>query len=158
MKFVKGFLLVTIIIIMIGLAGTGVNKAYWDYQVKGMCERDGGVEVFEVVSLTKDQYLKNAGNSGNIQILSKRISKARHDFYRQIEDTVINGSNPRVVKSEYITYRKSDEKILGKFVTYSRVGGDFPTGFHRSSFSCADMIGFKTNTIKEIFLVEMERD
>lgn len=143
-------------LIAIGFIGTEINKAYWDSKVRERCEEDGGVTVYEAVSLTKEQYLKNDGKNGVIRIMPKRTSKTYHEFYWENMDTVINKSNPKVIRSEYITYRKSDEKKLGKWVTYSRRGGDFPTGFHPSSFGCVDMFGFKTNTAKEIFSIEME--
>ncbi len=165
-KFQQGFgvikVLISIPLVLIGLlilafSYTELNKAYWDYRVKELCEKDGGVTVFETVFITKQQYLKNDGYKGMIRILSERTTKPYHEFYWKNKDTIINKSNPQVVRSEYVTYRKLDEKQLGKWVTYSRRGGDFPTGIsHPSSFSCRNIAGFKRSAAKEIFLIEME--
>ncbi len=127
------------------------NKAYWDSQVRGMCEKDGGVTVVEKISLTEEEYERNDGKNGVIQVMPERISKDKHQYAYKSIDTVINEKNPYVRRSEYITYRKSDEKELGKWVTYSRRGGDLPTGFHPSSFGCNDVPNFERNITNKIF-------
>jgi hypothetical protein len=35
--------------------------------------------------------------------------------------------------------RRDEPKLIAKQVIYSRVGGDFPSPAHESSFSCLDM-------------------
>ena len=148
----------TLILLLIVVAGFYEGrKAYWDHQVTKMCEKDGGVTVFETVTLTKEQYFKNDGYKGMIAIFPESTSKPHHEFYKKQVDTIIKKSTPRVVRSEYTTYRKTDNKKLGKWVTYSRRGGDFPTGFHPSSFGCTDITDFKTSVAKEIFSFEMEK-
>lgn len=80
--------------------------------------------VFEKVVLTKKEYERNDGKKGVIRVMPERTSKDNHQYaYRSI-DTVINKGNPYVKRYEYITYRKSDGKELGKWVTYGR--GGFP--------------------------------
>ncbi len=39
-------------------------------------------------------------------------------------------------KSEYKIYRKSDSKIMGESIRYTRQGGDLPGPWHESSYGC----------------------
>ncbi|MEZ5524415.1 MAG: hypothetical protein R3E62_05540 [Pseudomonadales bacterium] len=152
MKIVKWFFG----LVLLAFLGTELNKAYWDSKVRAMCEKDGGVTVFEVVHLTKEQYEKNDGYKGVITVASESTSNPNHDFYWKSTEVIIKKTTPQVVRSEYVTYRKTDEKALGKWVTYSRRGGDLPVGFHPSSFSCRQVSSFQTSTAREIFIIEKE--
>ena len=156
MKIIRWVLLAPVLLVAVGVIGTELNKAYWDHKVRKWCENKGGVTVFETVLISKGRYLKNDGYKGMINIPPESTRKPRHDFYKKNTKTIIKKSNPLVVRSEYVTYRKSDEKQLGKWVTYWRSGGDFPTGFHPSSFSCGQISGFKRSAGKEIFIIETE--
>ncbi len=156
MKFVRWMILVPASLIVVGVAVTEIKKSYWDWKVGVLCKRDGGLTVYQTVIITEEQYIRNDGHKGFISVLSARTTKPNHEFYWDNRDIVIQKSNPLVVRSEYVTYRKSDGKPLGKWVTYSRVGGDFPTGFHHSSFSCRDVPNFRDSVSNKIFLIEME--
>ena len=46
--------LVLIGLVILAFAYTELNKAYWDYRVKELCEKEGRVTVFETVELTKE--------------------------------------------------------------------------------------------------------
>jgi rRNA maturation protein Nop10 len=154
--------LVSIPLLLIGLvilafSYTELNKAYWDYRVKELCEKDGGVTVFEKVKLSKEEYELNEGRNGAINVMSEDTSKTAHQYAWKSITKVINSNQPHVWRTEYVTYRKSDNKELGTWVIYSRRGGDFPTGVsHPSKFSCRDIEGFETDVIKVIFLIEGE--
>ena len=111
------------ILVVIAFLFCEANKAYWDSQVREMCEKDGGVTVYETVTLTREQYLKNDGYKGMITIAPESNSKPHHEFYKKQTNTIIKKSNPKVIRSEYITYRKTDNKKLGTWVTYGRGGG-----------------------------------
>lgn len=131
------------------------SQVYWDHKVKELCEKDGGVTVYEKVELTKEEYERNDGKNGVIRVMPEDTSLSKHDYAWRSIDTVLHESNPEVWRTEYTTYRKSDKKELGKWVTYSRRGGDMPTGIsHPSSFSCGDISGFKSDVIEQIFSVK----
>jgi hypothetical protein len=42
-----------LVVALLYLVYCEVNKAYWDSKVRGWCEMDGGVAVFEKVELTQ---------------------------------------------------------------------------------------------------------
>ncbi|MCF7982638.1 MAG: hypothetical protein K9K86_11700, partial [Pseudomonadales bacterium] len=111
-------LLFLIPLVLIGLVilfyiYTELNKAYWDSKVRALCEKDGGVTVYEVVNLTKDEYLQNEGKNGLIRVMSKRTSKKEHQYAFVSKTNVINAKKPYVRRTEYVTYRKADNKQLG---------------------------------------------
>lgn len=156
-KVIGGILLAPFVLIALGIAYCEANKAYWDHKVKELCEKDGGVKVFEKLKLTKEEYEKNDGKNGAIHVMPERTSLRNHEYAWKSIDTVLHESNPDVWRTEYVTYRKSDRKELGKWITYTRRGGDMPTGIsHDSSFSCSDIANFDKNLTKKIFLFEGE--
>jgi hypothetical protein len=132
------------------------SQVYWDHKVKSLCKKDGGVTVYEKVELTRDEYEKNDGANGIIHVMPESTSLNHHEYAWKSVTLTVN-DNPYVRRTEYITFRKSDKKELGKWVTYSRRGGDIPTGIsHPSSFSCNDIDGFEKNLTREIFLFKGE--
>lgn len=151
--------LVSIPLVLIGLAilafvYTELNKIYWDYRVKELCKKDGGVTVYETVELTQEEYIRNNGKNGFISVPSEKSNKnQKFDFLQKRNRTTLKKSDPAVWKTKTLIYRKSNESILGKIVTFTRRGGGFPTGItHSSSFTCRDIDGFETDGIKKIFI------
>jgi hypothetical protein len=129
---------------LVGCAGyVPGRQAYWDAQVKEMCEKDGGVIVYERVPLPK-QYL---GADGAIKIPPKPSNperpldfeaKATDLFYYEWIHEPIQTGNLAVGKHTFRVIRSSDKKILGTLIVYSRSGGDIPVYDHPSSFTCPD--------------------
>jgi len=114
------------------------RQSYWDEKVKEMCERDGGTTIFEVVELPKQQYDALRDKFGHLSNPPDGPKTRETPFYRKDEFTYYRDGNPSVWRYEWVVIRRSDQKILGRQVVYSRVGGDFPSPAHSSSFSCPD--------------------
>ena len=153
-------LIALIPVILIGLVilafiFTLLNKAYWDYRVRQMCEKDGGVTVYEKVELTEEEYKKYDGFMGAIIVPPETYSDTNKYLYlSKVEKEIIRKSNPSVYHRQATVYRKSDGKKFGKVVNYHRGGGDFPTVIsHPSGFDCKDM-GIKLNVEQQIFSVK----
>ena len=148
-------LLVLIGLVVLFYIYTELNKAYWDRKVRALCEKDGGVTVYETVELTIDEYIKNDGINGVIRVPSESAAYAKnYEYLRSYNEEVIHKKNPIVVRRESVIYRKSDKKRLGKSVYYSRSGGDFPTIIsHPSGFSCKDVSGINFDIEGAIFFV-----
>ena len=146
---------VLIIVILILIAGFYEGrKAYWDHKVKEMCEKDGGATVFENVRISQEEYEKLGGINGTIPVPSERYKKDSPYFDRTVTEK-IHEWNPEVIKWTSEIIRSVDEKILGKQITYSRIGGDIPTGItHPSSFSCRDIAGINLHIVRQIFIVD----
>lgn len=127
------------------------RKAYWDYRVQAMCERDGGVTVNEKITISSEEYRSLGGIAGGIPLPHKdNVAEGQSYFYQTNEDR-IREWNPEVVRGETIVKRRSDGNILGRSVYYLRRGGDFPTGlFHDSSYLCPENDMFLSKQIFEI--------
>jgi len=126
------------------------RQAYWDEKVKEMCEKDGGVTVNERVKISRkdSQLLWGQG----LPVPTENTRKDSPYFWERIE-IEIRDSYPKVVRAETLIKRRSDGKVLGKSVQYSRRGGDFPTGFSEAtSFACPQ----HTDLSEQIFLVEKD--
>ena len=114
------------------------QQSYWDAQVREMCEKDGGVKIFEVVQLTEKQYRNGLNRLGHFDVPVQNETSANAPFVHSIKRTNIRDGNPYVWRHETSVIRNSDNKVLGIQVIYSRVGGDFPSPSIDSSFSCPD--------------------
>ena len=156
-KLISLIPLILIGLVVLAFIFTLLNKVYWDYRVKQMCEKDGGVTVYEKVELTQEEYKKHDGENGIISsVPSENTSAALHSLYLSKQSTsILRKAIPEVVRYEFLIYRKRDGKQLGKMVTYYRSGGDFPTIIgHPSGFSCRDIPDFKLNVEQQIFSVK----
>jgi hypothetical protein len=134
--------IVMAVVFVVALAGCAGyvpgRQAYWDEKVKEMCEKDGGTKIFEVVELPKLQYDLLRDKFGELNIPPDGSSTQGTPFYRKDEFTYFRDGNPSVWRYELTIIRRSDRKVLGRQVVYSRVGGDFPSPAHASSFSCPE--------------------
>jgi hypothetical protein len=128
------------------------RKAYWDSKVREMCEKDGGVTVFESVSITDEEYKHLGGLKDGLPLpWADDAKKKNYPYFREIKEARLHDFNPEVVRRETLVKRRSDGSVLGKSVYYSRRGGDVPTGlFHDSSFGCPSQNGMS----KKIFKIE----
>lgn len=115
------------------------RKAYWDKQVTQMCEKDGGATVFEAIALTADQRNGMLDSFGALVIPTANQIKPGSVVFSEKEEVYLNEAFPQVRRSEFRIKRLSDKKLLAKQIIYSRVGGDFPSPAHDSSFSCLDL-------------------
>jgi hypothetical protein len=126
------------------------SQAYWDAKVKEMCEKDGGVTVYEHIELTREEFKKLGGNEyGEIDIPDETHTGNSDEYYITFSKHVIHQGEPQVERSETKIFRKSDKKELSVMVIYGRGGGDIPNGIsHPSHFSCRDLPGFNSRLIK----------
>lgn len=138
-------LFTTIFLIPILLIGSALayfgfceaRKAYWDHQVKLMCEKDGGVKVYEQMQISQEEYKRLGGQQGDIPIYSKSSAAPSDPFFTEEMTVYLRRSDPEVRRSETIYKRRSNNSILGRYVYYARIGGDFPSWAHPSSNGCS---------------------
>lgn len=139
-------LVVTLILIIGFFEG---RKVYWDYQVREMCARDGGRKIQAAVTVNEKEYALLLNKFD--QLSPPLESKAGRDvaIVHRFTSTYIHRSNPEVRRDELAVIRRSDSKVLGLEITYSRVGGDF-LAFHPSVFSCPnDPVDFFSAVIRK---------
>lgn len=115
-----------------------LNKAYWDYRIAEMCKKDGGLHIFESITISHDEFLAWGGQDGVPGVPIPLEDKKRIDIpiFERSELTTIHQNQPHAWRSvsEYIHI--NDGKVLARNIFYSRRGGDFPSPMHESHFSC----------------------
>lgn len=127
------------------------RQSYWDAKVKEMCEKDGGVRVFERIRLSARELEAMRQGQGLLVPFENESLARGLPYVRRSSRTIVNESNPEVGRLETYVVRRSDQKILGQSVHYWWRGGDFPTGItEASSFSCPS----KVDLVGEIFLLD----
>ena len=139
-KAIKWILLLPVILIALGIAYCEANKAYWDHRVRELCDKDGGVTVFERMEISKADYPNLEYTSlGALIFPSQTHAKPEDPFFIEFNSKSLREGFTDVFRFEQSIVRTIDGKRLSKLVSYSRRGGDFPTGIvHPSSFSCGD--------------------
>ena len=154
-KIIGGLVFVPFVLIALGVAYCEINKAYWDHKVKELCEKDGGVSVFEKVEISRKDHPNLINDQGVLIIKTKDNANSEDPYYILYKDNIVlNKENPYVWRSEYAIVRKSDGKELGVQTMYSRRGGDIPTGIsHESHFSCNKIKDSNSNLTKAIFTI-----
>lgn len=136
-SLLKAILLIPVLLIGIALAYfffCEARKAYWDHQVKLMCEKDGGNTIYEQVIVTAADFQKWGGEI--LGIPHESDQRLDIPFFRRTKSQILHTSNPEVARLETIIIRRSDGKFLGKSIYHFRRGGDFPSWAHDSSFGC----------------------
>ncbi len=117
------------------LISNGV-KAYYDRQVQEMCAKDGGVRVYETVKLPAEKF----DQWGNVGVPNKRYTKPSDSYYSEFEDHYFRRGNPSLLRIRTWIVRKSDGKVLGESIRYTRARGDLPGPWEGgTSFHCPEI-------------------
>lgn len=129
----QGLVMVGAIVTLAGLLWLA-QGATWqaDKQVRELCAKDGGVRVYETVTLPAERFDK----WGNVNISNKQHAKPTDEYYFESVDQYLRLGNPKILKMTTRMVRRSDGKILGESVRYARSGGDLPGPWHGTSFGC----------------------
>lgn len=122
------------------------SKSEFDAEVKRLCAIDGGIKIYETVTLTADRFDKY----GNIYIPMKSAQRETEDYFLEWRADHLQSGNPSMRRDHFLIYRKADEKLLGEAVSYGRRGGDTPGPWHESSFRCPPEAGDQ-DLIRRIF-------
>lgn len=143
--------LTLVLMLIVAVAFYEGRKAYWDYRVREMCAKDGGVKVFERIQLNAEDYRRLSGRLGEIPIQERRGATTNAEYVSDTERTWIHRNSPEVYRTEATIRAVAGSKSLARYVNYARVGGDFPTFSHPSAFSCDQGYG---SVSKQIFIIE----
>ncbi len=134
---VLGWVVLTPIVALVaGIGGCESRKAYYDWQVRKMCEKDGGVTITERGIVSHEVLASIPMTGGRLGVPMKEIARPTDPVYSISEVKYLRDSNPEIWRSESKFVRRADGKAVGSVVFYSRRGGDFPTFAHPSSFGC----------------------
>ncbi|HSH28646.1 MAG TPA: hypothetical protein VK971_01965 [Thiohalobacter sp.] len=116
------------------------RKAYWDYRVREMCEKNGGVFIKDKIEISEREKQNLGTVAGYTSIPYKPLADPDSPVYYVDHESVIRESSPRVTMWEETIYRRSNKSVLANIVMFRRSGGDFPTYAYPSRFSCPDKL------------------
>jgi hypothetical protein len=155
-KVVAGIVLAPIAILIIGIGGCEARKAYYDWQVRQMCEKDGGATVYEHIKLSPESAAAMGRVGGHLSITIESVAPASDIAFLRGEPSVLREGEPSIRRHEQAIVRRSDGKVAARVVRYSRAGGDFPfTVSNPSVFSCPDWPQYYAE-IAKIFVMKEE--
>lgn len=130
------------------------NKWQADKLVDELCAKDGGIKVYETVTLPKERF----NQWGQFVVPGKRVMKPNDEYYTVWEITNIRGRHESsdigalsITKSHFLLYRSKDKKLLGESIGYGRRGGDAIGPWHPSSYLCPRDIDNELS--KQIFMM-----
>lgn len=112
----------------------GGRNVYYDWQVEKLCAVDGGIKVYETVTLTSGEYDQHVKR--NWAFPKKTGEESSGSYYSEDDIYYLRKAEPTLTRREYRIIRRKDRKVLGKSTRYGRGGGDFPGPWHSSSFTC----------------------
>lgn len=127
------------------LVSMGVKGSY-DQQVREMCAKDGGVRVFERVTLPANKFSPSGQLNFHIPLIQSgyKALKDTDDYYFERSMTNLRRGNPKLDRRHSRIIRRNDNKVLGESVSYFRRGGDLPGPWSESSFVCPEPRKYKS--------------
>lgn len=143
-----------------GFALSGCEKFALDHQMEELCKKDGGVKVYETVTLPPEMF-DQWGDPFPGWRGRKLEDRLGPEYRYVVETTYLKQGDPlkgegRLDRTATQIYRRSDGKLMGQAISYGRSGGDFIAYAHPTSKSCPI---YKTDAewvIKSVFLKKGE--
>jgi hypothetical protein len=123
----------------------GCERWALDRQMEELCERDGGVKVYETVTLPAGDFDRFGTPLGRYLKPDTAPDERLGPDYRYVQKAEIlvdkNASGERgkgrLDRWYFAIYRRADDKLLGEKILYQRGGGDlFTLGFEPSRKAC----------------------
>ena len=136
-----------VLIAMALLSGCGEKYAA-DKEMQALCAKDGGVKIYETVTLPKSEFGRGGWGKPMDKYWSGQADPENRlgPDYRYVErsEFLRRGDTLRgevqMIRSTEKVYRRVDGKLLGESVLYGRSGGDHfinrILGGHPSSLTC----------------------
>lgn len=129
----------TAVLAALGFAGCGsVQKAELDREVDRLCAIDGGVHVYEVVRLPKENFGPKGEVFPQYRHLPSNNGRFSSAYTIRRADKVLVAGNPAMERIDTLIVRLSDNKVLGERIIYRRSGGDMPGPAAASRHSCPE--------------------
>ncbi len=163
MKIFFVFLLATAVLPFL-TACSMPQKAYWDAEVDRLCAIDGGIRVYETVTLPPDKFDERGQinfyrpTQGENRLGPKYIYHWDTHYYKK-GDPSRQGAQEISMKKDHIKIvRRSDMKLLGEFILYRRAGGDLPGPWVPSAYRCPGSEVHEILLMNKIFVKSTEEN
>lgn len=112
-------------VVAIVLAGCGsIQATYWDARIDEMCRKDGGVTVYERVTITSEEYKRLKGVGGTIPVPQRQVASPDAPYIAEPITTWLS-RDPDVFRRETSIVRTRDNKVLSRQINYVRVRLEF---------------------------------
>jgi len=121
------------------------NKWQADKLVDELCAKDGGVKVYETVTLSKEKF--NQWGQPNFYRPNEGSNALGGDYIFKSEGYFYHREMPIIVRYQHQVIRRLDWKLLGETISYGRGGGDPIGPWEPSNYHCPP-----TNESSEIAL------
>ncbi len=143
------------IIAFVWIAGSfwygGGIKLYYNAKVDRLCAIDGGVKVYEMVTLPPEKFDK--WGHPNFFYPTRKENALGPEYIFKWEITDLRKGNPSLTRQHHEVIRQADGKLLGETTLYSRGGGDLPLPGQPSSYTCPPIPEAGNNVLlKQIFI------
>lgn len=115
------------------------QQTYWDEKVKEMCERDGGVRIYEQIVVSPSQAASLPKVGEFLAVMPESLAKPEQPAFIRTRRTQLREGNPSVFRYEQEIIRRSDQHVVGLAVSYTRGGGDVLPLDHPTAFSCPEL-------------------
>jgi len=122
------------VLLLLMLLLAGCEKDRLDEQVKVLCAKDGGVKVYEVVPRPRSEFSEFGSIAGFRPSLGEQALGPEYLFRE--EKAYLRTGDPQMTRTRYSIVRKTDGKVLGETVFYTRSGGEIPSPIYQKSFVC----------------------
>lgn len=120
----------TLATLIVALTLSGCEQAHVDAQMEELCKQDGGMKIHETAMLPKEQFKYGApvffgpwSTSGTSGGGYKVVRKYEEIKVMKPSLDIITWNSANLTKTSYTVIREADNKILGTYVYYQRIGG-----------------------------------
>lgn len=151
---IGNFFLIPVLLIVLAVGFFEGRKAYWDYRVREMCKRDGGVIINEKIFISAEQEKKLPKIDSYLGVAPEALAKSDEPAFTRYQRISIKEGNLSVARHVKEIVRRSDGRVVGQVISYGRGGGDFLSPAHPSTFSCPDYADLNKG-IHEVFHIEV---
>lgn len=123
-----------------------------DAEVKRLCAIDGGIKVYETVTLPAEKF--NQWGQVDFYRPTQGEEALGNEYRFKKEDFYYLQGNPSMFRTHAQIFRQSDKKLLGEAIFYTRGGGDMHGPWYGTGFYCPSHEYGYEHLFKKIFLIE----
>ena len=98
----------------------GCEQARVDALMEELCQKDGGMKIYEKVVLPADQFRESG-----IPKFFETWNRSSGSYYFRSDTERLKQSKPTLEKLTFSVIREIDKKLLAQYVVYLRIGGGF---------------------------------
>jgi hypothetical protein len=141
---------------------SGCEKYRLDQQMEELCKKDGGVKVYETVTLPPEMFDRFGNpfpgwpNRAEIDRLGPDYRYVVERIYLKRGDPIQLFSKGELIQRVERIFRVSDGKLMGQWILYNRIGGETILLGHPSGKICPDYKNANETLIRSVFLKKGE--